>query len=119
MSVSGVCLLPVLQSDGVPALAFVSLLLACAVGIGEPVLISAILNGANPAKRSLALAGRLTANRAAMLLAPLCSGFAVQLAGPSAGIALIGGLLAALSAYAVWLFWRYEAYTYPVRRNIS
>ena len=117
MSVAGVCLLPVMQAWGVPALAFISLLLAVAVGIGEPVLITTILQGAHPLKRSLALAGRLTANRAAMLLSPLLAGFAVQLAGPSAGMAAMGGMMAALGLIAVWLFWKHDAHTNPVRRE--
>jgi len=117
MSVAGVALLPALQSEGVAALAFVSLLLAMAVGIGEPVLIAAILRGAHPLKRGLALAGRLTANRAAMLLAPLCASLAIQLAGPTAGIVALGGAMAALGLVAAALFWREEAHSHLVRRE--
>ncbi|GBF78461.1 hypothetical protein PA598K_07107 [Paenibacillus sp. 598K] len=78
-----------------------------AVGIGEPVLILAVIRCAAPARRSLALAGRLTANRLAMLLAPLAAGAAIQLAGAGPGLLLLGLLLALIATGAARLFWKY------------
>jgi sugar phosphate permease len=107
MTIAGVALLPLASASGPAAMAAVSVLLAAAVGIGEPVLIYAIIKHAGAAKRSLALAGRLTANRAAMLAAPIGAGFAVQAAGPALGLPILGAMLAVISVIAGGLFWRH------------
>ncbi|RXZ78559.1 MFS transporter [Paenibacillaceae bacterium] len=107
MSISGVALLPLMQYGGVGALAVISLLLAVGVGIGEPVLIYTILHATKPFKRSLALAGRLTANRAAMLISPLCAGYAVQSLGAAGGMAALSAAMAVVGIIAVWLFYRH------------
>ncbi|WP_256760113.1 MFS transporter [Cohnella sp. WQ 127256] len=104
MSVAGVALLPVMQWGGVATLAPISLLLAVGVGIGEPVLIFTILQHAKPLRRSLALAGRLTANRAAMLLAPVCSGLAVSMLGATPGIVLLSICMAVVGIIAASIF---------------
>lgn len=107
MTVAGVALLPLASDSGPAAMAAVSVMLAAAVGIGEPLLIVTILKHVREAKRGLALAGRLTANRAAMLVAPMGAGFAIHAAGPALGLPILGFLLAIISVIAGALFWRY------------
>ncbi len=70
-------------------------------GVGMPLSIVSVATHVVPARRGVALALRLSANRTAQLVAPVAIGALVGAAGFGAGFALAGGLLAVATVAAM------------------
>ena len=107
-AVIGVALLPVLPAG--MSLILVSVLLSLGTGIGEPVLISVILERAHRDRQGLATAGRLFANRLAMFAAPISLGAAVQWFGGIPGHSIVAGGLALMSIFAIRTYLQFTSH---------
>lgn len=104
-AVLGVAMLPVLPAG--MSLITVSILLSLGTGIGEPVLISVVLERARRDRQGLATAGRLFVNRVAMFAAPISLGVAVQWFGGIPGYSVVAGGLALMSLFALRTLWQF------------
>lgn len=83
------------------ALACALVVLGFALGVGQPLTMSTVVQAAPPGARSTALALRLTGNRLGQVAAPAGAGLVAGVAGAASPFVLLGALLLGASGAAV------------------
>lgn len=108
VAVVAICVTPLLH--GFTALVIAAVIFGLGLGVGLPLLLSALSDASGTRDQGLSVGLRTTANRLASLVTPLLMGFVIEIVGIQQGFLVVGLILLGTLGIAAWVVYRSPAF---------
>jgi MFS family permease len=109
VAVVAICITPLLH--GFTALMIAACIFGLGLGVGLPLLLSALSDASGERDQGISVGLRTTANRLASIVVPLLMGFVIEIVGIQPGFLVVGAVLLAMLAVTAWVVHKSPAFS--------